>query len=106
MSGLDHGTDFSGSETERGAGERGDGVKYLRRPGKKDGVSGTWGAVGPGKFYNFSSNGAPFEPYTEYNPFAVYATLEQNGDFAAAAKSLGQRFEPKEKQILKREEAE
>ena len=41
-----------------------------------------------GVFYVFSSNAAPFEPNHPYSPFAVYALLEHQGDFAQAASAL------------------
>lgn len=56
-----------------------------RRPGKTHGASATLkGRV----FYVFSSNAAPFEPTRAYSPFSVYAILEHDGDFSAAASSL------------------
>lgn len=55
------------------------------RPGKADGTSAT---LKGGVFYVFSSNAAPFEPGRAYSPFAVYATLDHRGDYAAAARSL------------------
>jgi len=57
------------------------------RPGKDSGCSAT---LKDGVFYVFSSNAAPFEPNRGYSPFAVYATLEHNGDFTAAARMLQQ----------------
>lgn len=62
--------------------------KMWRRPGKKEGFSATFGAVGENIFYNFSSNGDPFEPDTAYTPFQVLALLEYNGDFSECAKML------------------
>ena len=56
-----------------------------RRPGKDQGWSATLRA---GVFYVFSSNAAPFEPNHPYAPFAVYALLEHQGDFARAASTL------------------
>ncbi len=56
-----------------------------RRPGKDQGWSATLRA---GVFYVFSSNAAPFEPDHPYSPFAVYALLEHQGDFAQAASAL------------------
>ena len=60
----------------------------LRRPGKRQGGSATYGVVAPKVLYVFSSNAAPFEPERAYKPFAVYAELEHNGDYKAAAKEL------------------
>jgi len=59
--------------------------EYWRRPGKTNGWSAT---LKDRIFYVFSSNAAPFEPNKAYSPFAVYAHLEHNGDFAAAARAL------------------
>jgi len=59
--------------------------EYWRRPGKTAGWSAT---LKDRVFYVFSSNAAPFEPNKAYSPFAVYAHLEHNGDFAAAARAL------------------
>ncbi|WP_457570720.1 DUF3987 domain-containing protein [Desulfovulcanus sp.] len=57
-----------------------------RRPGKNIGCSAS---LIEGKiFYVFSTNAEPFEPNKAYSPFAVYALLEHNGDFSAAAKEL------------------
>jgi len=62
------------------------GNEYFRRPGKN---SGSWSASLKDRvFYVFSSNAAPFEANQAYAPFAVYAELEHQGDFAAAAKAL------------------
>jgi hypothetical protein len=56
------------------------------RPGKTKGTSAT---LTDGKiFYVFSSNGLPFETDKAYGPFAVYATLEHNGDLKEATKAL------------------
>ncbi|MCK6486404.1 MAG: bifunctional DNA primase/polymerase [Gemmatimonadaceae bacterium] len=59
--------------------------EYWRRPGKTDGYSAT---LKDGVFYVFTSNAPPFEPNRAYAPFAVYALLEHDGDFAAAAIAL------------------
>ena len=56
-----------------------------RRPGKDQGWSAT---LRDRVFYVFSSNAAPFEPNHPYSPFAVYALLEHQGDFAQAASAL------------------
>ena len=64
-----------------------DGNEQWTRPGKdpRNGVSATYK---DGSFYVFSSNAAPFEPNVKYSPFAVYATLNHNGDYTAAASAL------------------
>ncbi len=69
-------------------GERGD-VIHWKRPGKsEEGLSATFGIGGTRLFYVFSSNAAPFENDKAYTPFAVYALLEYEGDFSAAASEL------------------
>lgn len=62
-------------------------VIYLRRPGKKFGLSGTVNFI-PGKFYNFSSNAYPFD-VRAYDPYGVYTRLEHGGDFTSATRELG-----------------
>ena len=59
-----------------------------RRPGKDQGWSAT---LRDRVFYVFSSNAAPFEPNHPYSPFAVYALLEHQGDFAQAASAPARR---------------
>jgi len=59
--------------------------EYWRRPGKAAGTSAT---LRGGVFYVFSTNAPPFEAHKGYSPFAVYALLEHDGDFAAAASAL------------------
>ena len=59
--------------------------QYWRRPGKDEGWSASYnGSV----FYCFTSNAPPFEMSRGYSRFAVYALLEHNGDYAAAASAL------------------
>lgn len=66
-------------------GTKPDGNELWQRPGKSgDGNSATFnGSV----FCVFSTNAAPFEA-KGYSKFQVYALLEHNGDFSAAAKAL------------------
>lgn len=71
---------------------RSDHAIYLRRPGKKFGISGTFGFVAPGVFYCFTANGAPFEPSKAYSPFAVYTILKHDGDFKKAASAISARY--------------
>lgn len=67
--------------------QRGD-VVHLRRPGKaQGGCSATWNHI-PRRFYVFTTTGHPFEPERAYTPFAVYALLEHNGNYTAAAREL------------------
>ncbi len=61
-----------------------------RRPGKDGGQSATWNHV-PGKFFVFTSSAPPFDPGRGYTPFAVFAMLEHDGDFKAAARALQER---------------
>ena len=61
-----------------------------KRPNKKDvGISATSNYANSGLFHVFSTNAFPFEARRTYAPFAVYAWLEHNGDFQAAARALG-----------------
>ena len=61
-----------------------------KRPYKKDvGISATSNYANSGLFHVFSTNAFPFEAQRTYAPFAVYAWLEHNGDFQAAARALG-----------------
>ena len=59
---------------------------YLRRPGKKDGISATWNVI-PDRFYCFSTS-TPFKNCHVYKASAVYAVLVHNGDFKKACKQL------------------
>jgi len=73
-----------------------------QRPGKKKGISATLGQIAPNIFYNFSSNGYPFEPNTAYTPFQVLSLLKYNSDFSECAKDLSNKYTPI-KQIPKKE---
>jgi len=66
---------------------RRNGHAYLRRPGKKSGISATYGYVAPGVLNNFSSNAAPFA-LGAFDNFGIFARLEADGDFSKAAKML------------------
>jgi DNA-binding transcriptional ArsR family regulator len=70
-----------------------EGVRYLTRPGKDQGISATFGYVAPGVLYVFTTNAAPFQDGRAYGPFAVYAELEHGGDYKKAAKVLYERYE-------------
>lgn len=59
---------------------------FWRRPGSKNKQSANW-HKGKRLFYVFSGNTA-FEPEKAYAPNAIYAILEHDGDFGAAARSL------------------
>jgi len=72
------------------AGQRGEVTLWLR-PGKKTGISATTNFGGTDLFYNFSTNGHPFEADMGYSKFAAYAFLNHGGDFKAAAADLAKR---------------
>lgn len=67
-------------------------VIYLRRPGKDCGISASYNHIAPGIFYNFSSNGSPFEVNKAYTPFAILSLLKNDGDFSKAASDLAKRY--------------
>jgi putative DNA primase/helicase len=60
---------------------------YIRRPGKREGISATINHSGHDTLYVFTSSTA-FEPDTSYSKFAAYAVLEHGGDFGRAAAAL------------------
>lgn len=62
-------------------------VAYLRRPGKRQGISATLGYAAPGLLYVYSCS-TEFDEETWYTPFAAYTLLEHGGDFSAAARTL------------------
>ncbi|MFZ3046180.1 MAG: bifunctional DNA primase/polymerase, partial [Desulfatirhabdiaceae bacterium] len=63
--------------------------RHFARPGKASGTSATLGGSGDFPlFYVFSSSAAPFDAEKAYQPFQVFAHLEHNGDFTAAASGL------------------
>ena len=70
-------------------GKRGE-VKDWRRPGKKTGISATTNIGGSDLFYNFSTNGDPFEAETAYSKFAAYTLLNHDGDYSQAAADLAE----------------
>ena len=67
-------------------GKQGDGNELWRRPGKSGGRNSA--TLKDNVFYVFSSNADPFSPGIGYAPFNVYALLEHNGDYTAAANAL------------------
>jgi len=77
------------------AGERGEGTDW-RRPGKEIGISATTNFVGTDLFYNFSTNGHPFEAGRAYTKFEAYTFLNHDGDFSAAAADLAEKGYGKE----------
>lgn len=58
------------------------------RPGKDNGTSGVL-LESSGNFYCWSSNASPLDPGKSYGSFAIYAAYEHNGDYQAAARTLG-----------------
>jgi len=63
------------------------GVGYFRRPGKRQGISATFGHAGTDLFYVFSTS-TELEANRGHGPFAVYVALEHGGDWQAAARAL------------------
>jgi putative DNA primase/helicase len=72
----------------RDCGTRGDTTLWTR-PGKDRGISATTNHAGTDLLYVFSSSTA-FAPDRAYDKFAAYAVLNHAGEFAAAARVLGQ----------------
>jgi P4 family phage/plasmid primase-like protien len=91
-SGIDEALDLLLSAGWCVAGKRGESVQLTRPGGTVGNVHATYGHIGPGIFYPFTSNCAPFEPDTAYQPFTVYTLLNHAGDFKAAAKALAPRY--------------
>lgn len=65
---------------------------YWTRPGKKRGVSATFGKVASGWFYNFSSSSPVFDDRKAYTCFQVVALLNFNGDFKECTKWICERY--------------
>ena len=61
---------------------------YWTRPGKKKGISATFGKVADNVFYVFTSSAYPFENDKSYLPFSILALLKYNGDYVACAREL------------------
>lgn len=59
------------------------------RPGKTEGLSATTNYGGSDLLYVFTSS-TEFDADTAYSKFAAYAVLEHGGDFAEAARALGE----------------
>lgn len=81
---------------------------YYTRPGKSNGISAGFN-TDKRTFYVFT-DGSCFEPNTGYSAFAVYATLEHNGDYKKATlclsnnkKAAKQIFEVKQPSLSKKE---
>lgn len=64
----------------------------LTKPGSDPAHGGhaTLGYIAPGVLYVFSTAAAPFEAGDAYKPFAIYTQLRHGGDYAAAARDLGE----------------
>ena len=73
----------------RMAGEEADGTRHWTRPGKAGGTSATTGNPQHegDKLHVFTSS-TEFEPDCSYSKFAVFAILEHDGDWSAAAAQL------------------
>ena len=70
-----------------------------RRPDKKIGISATFGKVAANVFYNFTSNGHPFNEMSGYTPFRIVGLLDYNADFKAFTKELAQRYDKTNKKV-------
>lgn len=70
-----------------------------RRPDKDKGISATFGKVAENVFYNFSSNGHPFNEMSGYSPFRVVGLLDYNADFHEFTKVLAQRYDTSNKKV-------
>jgi hypothetical protein len=66
------------------------GLTHLSRPGKKIGISASWGFHGTKLLYIHSNDPKvlPFEIGKSYSAFAIYALLKHGGDFSTAARQL------------------
>jgi hypothetical protein len=72
------------------------------RPNKKErGLSATTNYNGLPIFYCFSSNAHPFEAYSAYSKFQVYAMLNYGGDIKLAVKSLDEKYPNYKPTVLK-----
>src|SRR5262249_39211626 len=60
------------------------------RPDKDGGTSATTGH-NDGGFHVFTCNAPPFEAHENRDKFGIYALLNHNGDFDAAAKALAEK---------------
>ena len=56
----------------------------VNRPGHGKGHGATFGVVGEGCLYVWSSNAHPFEDHMTYSPFSLLAMLECGGDWGKA----------------------
>ena len=56
----------------------------VNRPGNGKGHGATFGVVGEGCLYVWSSNAYPFEDHMTYSPFSLLAMLECGGDWGKA----------------------
>ncbi|MFW6122565.1 MAG: DUF5906 domain-containing protein [Petrotogales bacterium] len=64
-----------------------EGIEKWKRPGKKDGISATWGWR-MNALYVFSSNAEPFEQHCYYTPFQILVKLRFKGKYQEALKWL------------------
>ena len=76
------GVDEMAKEVLREAGWRFFGRNGVTRPGKKFGLSATWGyCPAPYFFYVWSSNAHPFESNHAYSPYQIIMHVKFNGDW-------------------------
>ena len=79
---------------------------YLRRPGKMQGVSATFGLLngdGIPIFYPFTTSSV-FQAEACYTPFGIRAVLEFGGDYRVAAQRVAQEANPVERTVKRRED--
>ncbi|MFH1377339.1 MAG: hypothetical protein ABIH86_01135 [Planctomycetota bacterium] len=69
----------------RNVGSKPDGNTLWRRPGKESGHSAS---LKDSIFFVFSSNASPLDAERGYNPFQLYAALEHEDNYKAAASAL------------------
>jgi hypothetical protein len=66
-------------------------VENWRRPGKTDGISGTWGRK-HNALYCFTSSYEKFEQNAYYTPFQILVKLRFNGNYNAAINWIMQKY--------------
>lgn len=76
------GVDEMAKQVLKDAGWRFFGRNGVTRPGKKFGLSATWGYwPAPFMFYVWSSNAYPFESNSAYSPYQIIMMIKFNGDW-------------------------
>jgi hypothetical protein len=66
-------------------------AEQWRRPGKKEGISATWGYK-YNSFYVFSTSAAPFENECYYTPFQILLKLKFKSNYRAAISWILQKY--------------